>query len=66
MKKVNKEQVKWYFEQTFYDYWEVIADFLNSDNETKEVMKKDIYEQTKNRTYKGERKEAYNEQRTRR
>lgn len=56
--KVNKEQVKWYFEETFHDYWEVIADFLNSDNENKEIMRNDIYEQTKNRTYKGERKEV--------
>ena len=32
--EVNKEQVKWYFEETFQDYWEVIADFLNSDKES--------------------------------
>ena len=49
---VNKEQVKWYFEETFHDYWEVIADFLNSDNETKEIMKADIQNQTKGRNYK--------------
>jgi len=49
---VNKEQVKWYFEETFHDYWEVIADFLNSDNETKEIMKADIQKQTKGRNYK--------------
>jgi len=49
--EVNKEQVKWYFEETFQDYWEVIADFLNSDNETKEIMKADIQKQTKGRNY---------------
>ena len=50
--EVNKEQVKWYFEETFQDYWEVIADFLNSDKETKEIMKADIQKQTKGRNYK--------------
>jgi len=47
---VTKEQVKWYFEETFDDYWETITDFLNNEyGETKEIMIKDIKEQTKNR-----------------
>ena len=49
---LNKHQVKWYFEETFYDHWEVITDFLNSDTETKKIMIEDIREQTKGRHYK--------------
>lgn len=52
--QVNKEQVKWYFEETFYDHWEVITDFLNSDTETKKIMIQDIQEQTKNRNYRSD------------
>jgi hypothetical protein len=49
---VNKEQVKWYFEETFHDHWEEITYFLNSDTQTKEIMKADIQNQTKGRNYK--------------
>lgn len=49
MKSVTKEQVKWYFEETFIDHWETIADFLNSEWETKEILIEDIQEQTKGR-----------------
>ena len=52
--EVNKEQVKWYFEETYIDYWETISDFLNSDWETKEILKTDIQEQTKGRNYRNE------------
>jgi hypothetical protein len=48
---LNKEQVKWYFEETFYDHWEVITDFLNSDTETKKFIIQDIQEQTKSRCF---------------
>jgi hypothetical protein len=48
---LNKQQVQWYFEQTFQDYWETITDFLNSDTETKELFIKDIQKQTKDRDY---------------
>jgi hypothetical protein len=48
---LNKEQVKWYFEETFYDHWEVITDFLNSDTETKRFISQDIQEQTKSRCF---------------
>ena len=49
---LNKHQVKWYFEETFNDHWEEITYFLNTDTETKELMIKDIQEQTKGRHYK--------------
>ena len=49
MMGVTKEQVQWYFEETFDDYWETIADFLNSKTETKAIMIKDIQEQTEGR-----------------
>ncbi len=52
--KVNKEQVKWYFEETFHDYWEEITYFFNSDTQTKKIMIKDIQEQTKGRNYRNE------------
>jgi hypothetical protein len=52
--QVSKEQVKWYFEETFYDHWETITDFLNSKSETKAIMIKDIQEQTKNRNYRSD------------
>jgi hypothetical protein len=53
--KVTKEQVQWYFEETFDDYWETITDFLNSEyGETKETLLKDIQEQTKNRNYRSD------------
>ena len=50
MKRVTKEQVQWYFEETFDDHWETITDFLNNESETKEILLADIQEQTKGRT----------------
>jgi len=47
--KVTKQQVQFYFEETFHGHWDVIAEFLNSKTETKEIMIKDILEQTKGR-----------------
>ena len=46
---VTKEQVKYYFEQTFIgdEKWEVIADFLNGEY-TLPIMIKDIKEQCVN------------------
>jgi hypothetical protein len=53
MMGVTKEQVKWYFEETFTDHWEELAYFLNSVSETKEVLIEDIKEQTQGREYNG-------------
>ena len=50
---VTTQEVKFYFEETFIgdQKWEIIADFLNEkyEGETKEVMRKDIRKQCKDR-----------------
>jgi hypothetical protein len=52
MPKLNKEQVQWYFEETYWDYWETITDFLNNESESKKVLVDDIKNQTKDIRYK--------------
>ena len=49
---LNKEQVQWYFEETYIDYWETITNFLNNEWESKQSLADDIKNQTKNRSYK--------------
>ena len=52
MPRLNKEQVQWYFEETYIDYWETITNFLNNEWESKKVLVDDIKNQTKNIRYK--------------
>ena len=49
---LNKEQVQWYFEETYIDYWETITNFLNNEGESKKVLVDDIKKQTKDKRYK--------------
>ena len=49
---LNKEQVQWYFKETYVDYWETITNFLNNEWESKQSLVNDIKNQTKNRCYK--------------
>ena len=49
---LNKEQVQWYFEETYIDYWETITNFLNNEWESKKVLVDDIKKQTKDIRYK--------------
>ena len=52
MPKLNKEQVQWYFEETYIDYWETITNFLNNEWESKNVLIDDIKKNTKDKRYK--------------
>ena len=52
MKRVTKEQVQWYFEETYIDYWETITNFLNNEWESKQSLADDIKNQTKDIRYK--------------
>jgi len=49
---LNKEQVQWYFEETYIDYWETITNFLNNEWESKQSLADDIKNQTKDIRYK--------------
>lgn len=52
MTRLNKEQVQWYFEETYIDYWETITNFLNNEWESKQSLADDIKNQTKDIRYK--------------
>ena len=52
MPRLNKEQVQWYFEETYIDYWETITNFLNNEWESKQSLADDIKNQTKDIRYK--------------